>query len=125
VDVTSPITALLAAGALARAALRSAARSAGLVVVGECASAAEAIELAARESPDVCVLDRNLPGGALAAAAAIAVPRRRPAVFVVGGSDSPAERRAALLAGATGYVSGEPDGAQLAEALASTRGRIA
>jgi two-component system, NarL family, nitrate/nitrite response regulator NarL len=125
VDVTAPVTALIAAGALSRVALRAAAHSAGLVVVGECASAAEAIALASRESPDVCVLERNLPGGALAAAAAIVAPRRPPAVLLVGGSDSPAERRAALLAGASGYVPGEPDAVRLAEALATTRGRIA
>jgi DNA-binding NarL/FixJ family response regulator len=123
VDVSTPLTALIAAGAASRAVLRAAVDGAGLRVAAQCSSAPEAIEAAARVLPDVCVLDRDLPGGALAAAAAIAAPRQAPAVLVVGGSGSQAERRAALLAGATGYVPGEPDAAQLVEALAQTRGR--
>jgi DNA-binding NarL/FixJ family response regulator len=47
---------------------------------------------------DVCVVDRNLDGGGLITAAAIASPRR-PAVIVVG-ADTPAEQRAVRLAGA-------------------------
>jgi DNA-binding NarL/FixJ family response regulator len=124
VDVTAPLTALVAAGARALVALRAAVESAGLVVAAECASASEAIAAATQAQPDVCVLDRDLPGGALAAAAAIAAPRPAPAVLVVGGVGSQAELRAALLAGASGYLPGEPDGAQLAEAVATTRGRI-
>jgi DNA-binding NarL/FixJ family response regulator len=92
-----------------------------MVVAAECATAAEAIEAAARTQPDVCVLDRHLPGGALAAAAAITAPRRAPKVLVVGGHGTAAERRAAALAGATNYLPGEPDTAQLAAAVAATR----
>jgi hypothetical protein len=70
------------------------------------------------------MLDHELPGGALAAAAAIAAPRHAPTVFVIGGRGSDAERRAALLAGATDYMPGEPDCIRPAEAVAGTRRRI-
>jgi DNA-binding NarL/FixJ family response regulator len=103
--------------------MRAAARAAGMIVTGDCGSAAEAIESVARTRPDVCILDRELPGGALAAAAAIATPRRTPQVLVVGGRGSDAERRAALLAGATDYLPGEADGTRLAAAVAASKRR--
>ena len=103
--------------------MREAARAAGMLVTADCGSAAEAIETVGSKRPDVCILDRELPGGALAAAAAIATPRRAPKVFVVGGRGSDAERRAALLAGATDYLPGEADGTRLAAALAASRRR--
>jgi DNA-binding NarL/FixJ family response regulator len=117
------ITVLVAAGTGLSARVRDALAAAGMVVAAECATAAEAIETAARERPDVCVLDRELPGGALAAAAAITSPRQAPKVLVVGGHGSEAERRAAILAGATDYLPGEPDGVQLAAAVAATETR--
>jgi len=114
---------LIAAGTWLRTKLRGALLGAGMVVTAECATAAEAIEAAARERPDVCVLDRELSGGALAAAAAITAPQRAPKVLVVGGHGSDAERRAAILAGASAYLSGEPDGVRLAAAVAATQER--
>jgi DNA-binding NarL/FixJ family response regulator len=114
-------TVLIAAGKYPGSQLRAALAAAGLVVAAECGTAAEAIESAARLSPDVCVLDRQLPGGALAAAAAITSPRRAPKVLLVGGHGSDAGQRAALLAGASAFLPGEPDGAALAAAVAATQ----
>jgi DNA-binding NarL/FixJ family response regulator len=111
------ITVVIGAGAALRARLHGALGAAGVTVSAECASAAEAIEAAAREHPDVCVVDCRLPGGALAAAAAITSPRRAPKVLVVGGHGSDAERRAAVLAGASDYLPGEPDDATLVTAI--------
>jgi len=117
------ITVLVAGGTALSGSVRHALTAAGMVVDAECATAAEAIETAAHDHPDVCVLDRQLPGGALAAAAAITSPRRAPKVIVVGGHGTEAERRAAALAGATDSLPGEPDGVQLAAAIAATQTR--
>jgi CheY-like chemotaxis protein len=68
---------LLAARTPVSGRLRKALAEQGIVVVAECVTAAEAIETAARELPDVCVLDRQLPGGVLTATAAITAPRQR------------------------------------------------
>lgn len=114
---------LIGAGRWLRARLRGTLVGPGVFVVAECATAAEAIEVAAHEHPDVCVLDRELPGGALAAAAAIAAPRQAPKVLVVGGHGSDAERRAAVLAGASGYLPGEPDRAALLDAVTESASR--
>jgi DNA-binding NarL/FixJ family response regulator len=114
---TVAISVLVAAGTAQSRRMREALATKGLVVAAECATAAEAIETAAREHPDVCVVDRQLPGGALAAAAAITSPRQAAKVLVVGGHGSEAERRAAVLAGATDYLPGEPDGGELAAAV--------
>lgn len=115
---------LVAARTAVRARVVQALDAVGMTVAAECSNAQEAIELAAREHPDVCVLDRDLPGGALAAVAAIASPTRAPKVLLVGGRDSEAERRATQLAGATAYLPGAPDGPRLAAAVISTSRRM-
>ena len=86
-------------------------------VAAECGSAAELLAAVSREQPDVCVLDRELRGGGLSVTAAIASPRRTPKVLVVGGRASPAEIRAARLAGAAGWVPADVDPAALAAAV--------
>jgi len=65
------------------------------------------------------VLERDLRGGCLVATAAIALPKRAPKVLVVGGGDSPAEVRAARLAGAAGCLPTDVDGEDLAAAVAA------
>lgn len=117
---------VLVAGETAmRARILNALGTTGITVAASCATAPEAIEIAVRERPDVCVLDRDLPGGALAAAAAIASPAQVPKVVVIGGRGSAAEQRAALLAGAAAYLPGEPDGPRLAAAVIATTRRRA
>jgi DNA-binding NarL/FixJ family response regulator len=91
-------------------------------VAADCGSAAELIEAVSRERPDVCVLDRELRGGGLAATAAIAAPRRAPKVLVVGGRGSPAEVRAAVLAGAADCLAADVSPAEVAAAVAALVG---
>ena len=68
-------------------------------VAESCTALADTLTAVRRTHPDVCVVDRELPGGGLAAIAALALPGRQPQVIVIG-AGSPAEVRAALLAGA-------------------------
>jgi DNA-binding NarL/FixJ family response regulator len=96
---------VVAAGRSAlRGALDTALTDAGFHVVARCATARSAVEAVARDRPDVCIVDAELPGGALVAAAAIALPRSPPSVLVVAPDGSDAARRAAELVGASGYL---------------------
>ena len=63
--------------ASARARVLAAARAAGQLVCGYASSADDALAKALRTEPDLCLLDLDLPGGGLRAAAQIAedVPR--------------------------------------------------
>ena len=117
------IVVLVAAGAALGSRLRTMIELAGMVVAAQCATAAEAIESAARERPDVCIVDRHLHGGALGAAIAITAPQQSPRVVVVGGHGSDVERRAASLAGATDYLPGVPDGPLLVAAVVAAERR--
>src|SRR2546423_9578511 len=92
------IRVVIAARAAVRRTLRNALTAAGMEVAADCGNATDLLAAVNRERPDVCVLDRELPGGGLIATAAIATPRRAPKVLVVGGRGSQVERRAAHLA---------------------------
>lgn len=109
---------VIAAGREAfRLALRRALAAAGFHIAAESADAREAVDAAARERPDVCVVDADLPGGALLAAAAISQPGPPSSVLVVDAGGTDAEVRAAELAGASGYFRGELDQDKLADAV--------
>src|SRR5438045_9409626 len=98
---------VIAARTAIRTTLHEAVTAAGMQVAADCESAAELIAAVSRERPDLCVLDRELRGGGLAATAAITSPPRAPKVLVVGGRGSPAELRAVRLAGAAGCLPGD------------------
>jgi DNA-binding NarL/FixJ family response regulator len=100
-----------------RPTLSDAADIAGLAVVAECDDAAQLVDAIRREHPALCVVDRDLRGGGLAATAAIAMPRVAPKVVVVGGHGAEAELRAARLAGAADCVPEDIGPAGLAAAL--------
>jgi DNA-binding NarL/FixJ family response regulator len=100
-----------------RPTLREAVRRAGMQLAADCADAAQLVAAVARERPDLCLLDRELRGGGLAATAAIATPPQAPKVLVIGGRGSAAEARAARLAGATDTVPADVDAASLAAAV--------
>ena len=104
-------------GAL-RLGLRKALTAAGFHITAECGNAREAVAAVARDRPDICVVDSALPGGALVAAAAIALPSSPPAVLVIDPDGTDAALRAAELAGASGYLRGEPDEDRIADAIA-------
>ena len=74
---------------------------------GVCASvadAAEAIQAAVRERPDVCLLDIRMPGSGLAAAWEIAARLPQAKIVMLTVSDDDADLFAALQAGADGYL---------------------
>jgi DNA-binding NarL/FixJ family response regulator len=97
--------------------LRQALGDAGMEVVAACDDTVQLLAAVSREKPDVCVVDRELPGGGLAATAAIASPRDAPKVLVVGGHGASVEVRAARLAGAADCVPSDTGAAELAAAV--------
>jgi DNA-binding NarL/FixJ family response regulator len=96
-------------------------------VSAEAANAAEAVEAVARTRPEVCLLDMNLPGDAVAAAAQIAAQPNAPAVVMLTESPSEDEFMKSLRAGALGYLRKDmrPEGLPRAlQALASGEAAI-
>jgi two-component system NarL family response regulator len=84
-----------------------------------------ALEAALRERPDICLLDISMPGGGIAAARAIAqqLPETRVVMFTISREED--DVRAAIEAGAVGYVLKDVDLDKLGDALASVvAGRI-
>jgi DNA-binding NarL/FixJ family response regulator len=84
-----------------------------------------ALEAALREHPDICLLDISMPGGGIAAAREITkqLPDTRVVMFTISREDD--DIRAAIEAGAVGYVLKDVDLDKLAEALESVvAGRI-
>ncbi len=77
---------------------------ANIEVVGEGSSAEEALQLAERLTPDICLLDIAMPGGGLTAARSItaALPQTRVVMLTV--SEDEDDVLAAMKAGASGYV---------------------
>ena len=75
-----------------------------LEVVGEGASAAEALSLATSLLPDVLLLDLNLPGGGLQAARAVAAACPVTRTLMLTFSEEEADVLASLGAGARGYI---------------------
>lgn len=74
-------------------------------VIGEGGSADDALELASGKHPDLVVLDVTMPGGGVEAAAKIAVARPEAAILMLSIREDLATVRAALRAGAHGYIS--------------------
>jgi DNA-binding NarL/FixJ family response regulator len=66
--------------------------------------AAEAIQVAIQERPDVCLLDIRMPGGGLAAAWEIAARLPRAKIVMLTVSEDDADLFGALRAGAHGYL---------------------
>jgi DNA-binding NarL/FixJ family response regulator len=87
-------------------------------VCAAAADAAEAVQAAVRERPDVCLLDIRMPGSGLAAAWEIAarLPRAKIVMLTVSAED--ADLFAALRAGAHGYLLKTMNLKRLADALA-------
>jgi two-component system response regulator NreC len=90
-----------------------------LHVVGEAASADEALRRVLGHKPDVLVLDLNMPGDMTSLQAIAEVPERSPAtaVVVLTMQSDPAFARHALRAGAAGYVLKDAANAELVEAV--------
>jgi DNA-binding NarL/FixJ family response regulator len=100
-----------------RAGVRLALERGGFSVCAEVGDADSAVEAALRLRPDICVLDVNMPGGGITAAAEIS--RRLPdaAIVMLTVSREDADLFDALRAGATGYLLKDIDPARLPLAL--------
>ncbi len=100
-----------------RAGVRETLEEAGFEVCGEAGDAPEAIELALRERPDLCVLDVHMPGSGIHAARQIAAALPETAVVMLTVSRNDEDLFDALQAGAGGYLLKDTDPDRLAHAL--------
>jgi DNA-binding NarL/FixJ family response regulator len=87
------------------------------VVCAEAGDAPAAIDAALRETPDICILDVQMPGGGIAATWEIStrLPQTKIVMLTVSHDDS--DLFASLRAGASGYLLKDMDPAQLPDAL--------
>lgn len=76
----------------------------GLVVVGQGASASEAVSLAREHRPDLVLLDLDMPGGGLNAIAAIASASPATQIAILTAATAEEPMLTALRAGARGYI---------------------
>src|SRR5919109_3717251 len=102
--------------ALTRTLLREELEAAGFVVCGEAATGADALEVALRERPDLCVLDVVMPGVS-GIDAAREIKRALPQTKIVMITAAPDEEGvvAAVQAGADGYLGKDFDPLRLPE----------
>ncbi len=86
-------------------------------VVGEGASADDAVELSKTAKSDIIIIDVNMPGGGLSAVERIAKSTVSPRVLVLSVFDNMANVRSAMEHGASGYVLKGIEGDELARIL--------
>jgi DNA-binding NarL/FixJ family response regulator len=86
-------------------------------VVAAVGSAAAAVEAAREHRPDVCLLDINMPGNGIAAAAEITHTLPDTAVVMLTASSDDEDLFGALRAGASGYLLKDMDPDRLGAAL--------
>lgn len=87
-----------------RLGVRMALMRGGFEVLAEAADRDDAVEAVLREQPDVCLLDINMPGGGIEAAAILAKAAPATAVVMLTVSESPDDLLSALRSGAKGYL---------------------
>ena len=87
-----------------RSVLRAALEEGGCEVVGEGATADEAVRLAVEHEPDVAVLDIHMPGNGIEAARRISEELPQTAIVMLTSSREDADLFDALRAGASGYL---------------------
>ncbi|MBB4663958.1 response regulator [Conexibacter arvalis] len=103
--MSDPLRVLLAERQpITRLGIRMALERDGITSVVEASDAAGALACARQCQVDVCLLDVGLPGGALAAVAAIAAAAPRTRVIMLAARRADDELIAALRAGAIGYL---------------------
>jgi len=102
---------------LVRLSVREELEAAGFAVCAEAETAAEALELALRNRPDLCILDVSMPGGGLSAAAEISrhVPDSR--IVMLTASVREEHLLEAVRSGASGYLLKDDDPTRLPIAL--------
>ena len=97
--------------------MRVALEADGFVIVAEAGDADEAVALATRLRPEVCVIDVELPGGGLNAIARIAKSAPETLIVVLSASERPSDVVAAVTRGASGYLLKGLSGERLASTL--------
>jgi two-component system, NarL family, nitrate/nitrite response regulator NarL len=100
-----------------RAGVREALERQGCSVVAEAVDATGAVAAAREHRPDVCLLDINMPGSGIAAAAEITHTVPDTAVVMLTASRDDEDLFAALRAGASGYLLKDMDPTRLGPAL--------
>jgi DNA-binding NarL/FixJ family response regulator len=100
-----------------RAGVRAALEAAGMTVVADVGTGPEAVAAAVALRPDVCLLDVNMPGGGIQAAAEIAREAPEAAVVMLAADADEALLFDALRAGARGYLLKDTDPDRLPFAL--------
>lgn len=97
--------------------LRQALEAGGCTVVGEGASAADAVRLVLEHRPDVALLDIHMPGSGISAAQQIGRALPETAIVMLTQSREDDDLFDSLRAGASGYLLKDTDPARLADAL--------
>ena len=100
-----------------RTRIRQALETGGCVVVGEGATAEEAVALALEHAPDVALLDIHMPGNGINAAREIARTLPGTAVVMLTASAEDDDLFDSLRAGASGYLLKDTDPDVLVDAL--------
>ena len=109
-----------------RAGVRLALEDDGFIVCTEEQTAPDAVAAALRDMPDVCLLDVDMPGGPIEAAATIRSQLPHTQVVMLSAAANDADLFSALEAGASGYLLKEMNPAQLGRTLrAALRGEAA
>jgi DNA-binding NarL/FixJ family response regulator len=101
-----------------RSGVRQSLEAGGFEVCGEAADGEEAVKLARKEKPDVCLLDISMPGGGgIEAAATISSEMPETAIVMLTAFAGDEELFDSLKAGAAGYLLKETDPNRLPFAL--------
>lgn len=100
-----------------RGRVRKALEDGGCQVVGEGASAEDAVRLAIEHRPDVALLDIHMPGSGIRAAQEICRALPETAIVMLTQSSEDDDLFDSLRAGAAGYLLKDTDPAQLADRL--------
>ena len=89
----------------------------GFSIVGEATTAAGALDIALEERPDLCLLDVDIPGDAMEAAARLNSDLPGTGVVMLAAAEDDENLFAALRAGAQGYLLKSMDADRLSHAL--------
>ena len=100
-----------------RVGVRAALETGGFSVCAEAGDAAEAVEAALRERPDICLLDIHMPGSGIQAAAEITSRMPEATVVMLTFSGAESDLFDAFRAGASGYLLKDIDPERLPQAL--------
>jgi DNA-binding NarL/FixJ family response regulator len=102
---------------LVRLSVREELEAAGFAVCAEAETASEALELALRNRPDLCILDVSMPGGGLSAAAEISRHLPHSRIVMLTASVREEHLLEAVRSGASGYLLKDDDPTRLPIAL--------